>query len=171
MQTIRRNISSCGLLLLLALPLLFNASLLIREQLHQHAMEEKMERAALHTLSIPESAAQWTRTGKELLINGRLFDVKLLSSANGMLTLTGLFDEEEEQIKKTISENHHADKPHNYPRIVLLANLLSPALPTLNTHPVSNLVCIRPEKVFSPERESVLPQRDFPIPTPPPRHL
>jgi hypothetical protein len=158
-------------MLLLALPLLFNASLLIREQLHQHAMEEKMEEAALQTLRIPEWAVQWTRAGKELRINGRLFDVKRHAYADGLLTLTGLFDEEEEQIKKTISESQHADKPLAYPRIVLLANLLTPALPLLNSLPPDFQEPIQSGTVFSPGRENDLPQRDFPIPTPPPRFL
>lgn len=171
MHPIQRHTTLFGLILLLAMPLIWNTIALIREQLHFFDMQEKMEQAALHTLHVPESSVQWTKTGKEILINGKLFDVRSHTSSEGMLTVTGLFDEEEEQITKSLSAHQNPNQPFTASSILLLTNFFTPALPSLNGNSASYSICLRDETRFSSGHECVLPHRDFPIPTPPPRFL
>jgi hypothetical protein len=169
MRTIHRHTALFGLILMLATPLIWNTIALVREKLHFYDMQETMEQAALHTLHVPESSAQWTKSGKEIRINGKLFDVKWHRASDGMLTVTGLFDEEEEQISKSLSAYQNTSQPFTEPTILLLANFFTPALPPVNRNSATFAKCLPIEVPFSPGHEIALPERDFPIPTPPPR--
>lgn len=158
-------------MLLLAAPLLFSTITLIRERLHFHEMQETLERASLQTLHIPESDIVWINPGKELRINGKLFDVKNHVVHGGWLTVTGLFDEAEERIRESLSQDPEAKHPLSEPGVQLLANLLTPALvaPFATEHENHSECC--GNKLFSPRRNSVLSENHYPIPTPPPRFL
>jgi len=42
---------------------------------------------------------EWIKKGKEIMVNGKLFDVKKIVKENGQLIVTGLFDDEETAIE------------------------------------------------------------------------
>lgn len=60
--------------------------------------KERMQHHALLTLSLPAADAVWHKKGKELRIDGKLFDVKTLHTANGIITVIGFFDEKETEV-------------------------------------------------------------------------
>jgi hypothetical protein len=83
---------------LIAGPLL---SILILQGLQWHARheaEERMEREAMVTVTIPVQDLRWHKKGKEVVIDGKLFDVKTLRQTGGQIVLTGLFDDAETAI-------------------------------------------------------------------------
>ena len=83
---------------LIAVPLL---SILVLQGLQwyaRHEAEERMEREAMVTVTIPARDLHWHKKGKEVVINGKLFDVKSLRQTGGQIVLTGLFDEAETAI-------------------------------------------------------------------------
>ena len=158
-------------MLLLAAPLVFSTVTLIRERLHFHKMQENLERASLQTLHIPKSDIVWIKPGKELRINGKLFDVKKHVVHEGWLTVTGLFDEVEERIRESLSQDPEAKHPLSEPRVQLLTNLLTPALATPCATEHENHTDCSGILLLSPHRNFILPENHYPIPTPPPRFL
>jgi hypothetical protein len=83
---------------LIAVPLL---SILVLQGLQwyaRHEAKERMEREAMVTVTIPAGDLHWHKRGKELVIDGKLFDVKTLRQTGGQIILTGLFDEAETAI-------------------------------------------------------------------------
>lgn len=83
---------------LIAVPLL---SILVLQGLQwyaRHEAEERMEREAMVTVTIPVRDLHWHKKGKEVVIDGKLFDVKTLKQTGGQIVLTGLFDEAETAI-------------------------------------------------------------------------
>lgn len=72
----------------------------------KHRLEEKM----LHSFTLHKKNIRWGRSEKELIIDGRYFDVKTMSkTSNGTVVVTGLYDEEEtalnDQMTNTTKQN------------------------------------------------------------------
>ncbi len=96
---LRRQITGFALLALIAAPLLFVAGFLIKQQLVQHEMKQQLEQSALQTIQLDAGKINWVKEGKEILVDGKLFDVKIFIIAANKITLTGLFDYNEDALK------------------------------------------------------------------------
>lgn len=72
-----------------------------RLHLH-HTMEEAMERTHLQVLTIAADQLNWVREGKEILIEGRMFDVHTIRQAADKVIISGLFDDKEKWIKEKL---------------------------------------------------------------------
>jgi hypothetical protein len=104
MLLMRKKILVAVLLLAVAAPLFFSGVFLLRHKLIQHEMEEQLETASLQTLTLPATTVTWVKKDKEVLINGRLFDVKSISFTQNNITLTGLFDTDEDDLMAAIKD-------------------------------------------------------------------
>ncbi len=98
-----KKISGWALLLLAAAPLLIITGFLAKQNYLQHEMEERLERSALHTVTVLADEVVWTTPGKEAEINGQLFDVEDVHINGNTVTLTGLYDKEESALKKEMT--------------------------------------------------------------------
>lgn len=61
-------------------------------------MEERLELEQLETIRIPVNQIRWYEEGKELIIDGEMFDVKKLKIHLDTAIITGLFDAKEKEI-------------------------------------------------------------------------
>lgn len=109
MPQLRNKITAFVFLLIVALPVFLSLQFILEQKLIQEEVEEKMEKAALISVSIPVTELVWVKRGKEVLLNGRLFDIKSFNIENNQITLTGCFDDKEtelvEQHKNTTEKN------------------------------------------------------------------
>ena len=55
------------------------------------------------TLTLPAGKVVWQKKGKELNINGKLFDIKSCHFSGGILTATGFYDEDEVSLFRLLS--------------------------------------------------------------------
>lgn len=103
------SIKSSILLSAFIIPTLFLASFLVQQKWIAWEMTEKLEHQQLHTLQIPVQQLHWVKEGKEILIDGKLFDVKSILTHGKLVQVTGLFDEEEtdlvQQIQRQLQHN------------------------------------------------------------------
>lgn len=90
------------LLLIVAIPLFYSAGFLITQKLVKGQMEEKLEKSALQTVVVPVKEVRWLNGKKEIIVQGKLFDVKSFSIANETLIATGLFDEDEDKLHEKL---------------------------------------------------------------------
>jgi hypothetical protein len=78
----------------------------IKQQSIRHEMKEKLEQAIpLHSVTIADKEVVWVKKGKEIRVNGKMFDIKTAKSGNGFTTFTGLYDEDETLLKKQLAES------------------------------------------------------------------
>jgi hypothetical protein len=74
-------------------------------------MHEKLEKENFQTISIPESEFKWFKKNREIIVDRKMFDVKLIEKKDGVYYVTGIFDEMEtalnNQLEKT-SENKNS---------------------------------------------------------------
>ena len=68
-------------------------------------MKENLEKQLLQTITLDDQHIHWVEKGKELLINGKLFDVENMEAQNGTIVFTGLYDDEETVLIKKLDES------------------------------------------------------------------
>lgn len=90
------------MVLLLAIPLLFSIGFLLKQRFVQMDMQEKLENSSLQTITIPIDQLVWVIPDKEIMIDGKLFDIHSMDRAGKSLIFTGLFDKDEDRIKQQL---------------------------------------------------------------------
>ena len=121
-KTTQRKILSLFLIILGMLPLIFSLTVILRKQQIRHEMKERMEKSLLHTVILDEDKVVWMKPGKEIFVDGRMFDIKKSEKINGKIVFQGLYDEEETALKKNIDNSM---KNHRSSQQSLLSNLFS----------------------------------------------
>lgn len=109
-------------------PSLFSAINLAQEKFNRLAMTEKLEEQALHSLVITQyDTYEWVDNKREIRINGKMFDVKEFHYENGNLTVTGLFDSEEDELEKEVFAmmSNQKNRQHTTPNSFLLTILFN----------------------------------------------
>jgi hypothetical protein len=124
MYNCKKIITAFVLLLILAIPLFFSVSVLIKQHIVQYQRNENFRKEILQTITISSTAVYWINPGKEILFNGKLFDVKSYIKKGNSLYLTGFFDEKEDklvkQIVKLALQENQSGTPFNKPAIKFL---------------------------------------------------
>ena len=108
------------MLTILAVPYLFFVCFLVQQKVQQHRMIEKLEHASLQSISINKADIIWVEKNKEVLINGDLFDVKSYTVINDKIILTGLFDKDEDALKKKYANKLYDDNNKSTPKSLLI---------------------------------------------------
>lgn len=74
-------------------------------QLHiQHKAEERLEKQSLQTIEVALHNVQWEKLGKEINIEGELFDVKSFFTTRDKIVLRGLWDRKETIIRNLLKK-------------------------------------------------------------------
>lgn len=106
---------------IIMLPFFFIAVFHLQKFFVKVEMQQELKYKKLVTLQIPESEIQWFKEGKEIIVEGSLFDVKSITYKNGLVTVKGLYDREEKEIYKQIDKtNESQNKSINTTLVKLL---------------------------------------------------
>ena len=102
MYRCKKIITAFVLLLILAMPLFFSVLVLVKQQIAQYQRNEKLSKEILQTIMVSSAAIYWVQPGKEILFDGKLFDVKSFVTKGSNITLTGFFDHKEDKLVQQI---------------------------------------------------------------------
>lgn len=100
-------------------------------------MKEKLEEEILQTITVEENAVKWLDEGKEISVNGRMFDIRSMYRHDHHVTFTGLFDDEETSLLKNIQHQEQKEKSQGTKLLAKLFQLSS----TLTTAVHEEIVC------------------------------
>lgn len=92
-------LSVISLLALVMIPVFIAVFFLAQQSFIRYEMKEKLEQEALQTFTVLEKNVTWIEKGKELIVDGRLFDVKSFKTKGEYVEVTGLFDEMESALQ------------------------------------------------------------------------
>ncbi len=70
---------------------------------------ERLEGKNLQTVVVETKDIVWAEEGKEIWINGELFDINNISETNTGLTLCGIFDKKETSLQKLSQNIEHPE--------------------------------------------------------------
>lgn len=108
-----KKISAAGLLAIPLIPLFVLFSLELGRIINRREIRAQMEVAVLRTIVLPEKDINWVEEGRELAIDGNMFDVQQFNRLpNGMIELTGVFDERETQLNKELEKHQKMKGVH-----------------------------------------------------------
>jgi len=123
-----KKILAASMLVCLAAPIFFLVAFFIKQQHIQHEMKEKLEYTSLQTIAIKMSEFKWVKKGKEIIINGQLFDVKAIVINKNEIIVTGLFDDDENKLEEVFLSVMHQKKNEPAPiNKLILKFILTPA--------------------------------------------
>jgi len=95
----RKNvILASSLIIMILLPVLFYAYLQVKQLIIVYQMEKKLENMHLQTISISVDSVTWYKFRSEIIVEGKMFDVKSFVLQDKIIIFSGLFDEEESDI-------------------------------------------------------------------------
>lgn len=113
MNSCCKTISAIGMLILVSLPGFLIVHYQVMQLRIQHHMEEKLEKEHIQIVHIPVNEIQWHKKNKEIIIDGKLFDIKSITLLNGVAECKGLFDEKETSIKEMINQLQQQQEKDN----------------------------------------------------------
>jgi hypothetical protein len=136
-------------------------------------MFERLEKENIQSLRLPADKINWYKKGRELIIDGKMFDVKSIEKQGDEYVITGLFDEMETTLNDQLAMAHkHGNQDPTASNQLLqvclgliaiqLINTDSPAAKdpaitrVLFTDFTSPLIA-RPQVIFSPPPEYCAP--------------
>lgn len=93
----------------------------------RYEMKERLERELLHTITVPRDKVIWAKYNKEIIVEGKMFDVESYSIKDGLCFFTGLFDEEETALNDLL-EKKTEDRDKNELLAQLFQWLQSPCI-------------------------------------------
>jgi hypothetical protein len=167
-----KKIVAGSLLVLVSIPLFFTILFLLKQHSVKYSMFEKIEKGYVSTYSFSTNDLLWVNEGKELLIKGKLFDVKTYTITADSITLTGLFDEEEELLNANYLQI--ADSKNDPPtplQMLLIKSFFSPAFTNSPDYTLVSVQFIFIEGTILPLGDATIVTMYYPIDTPPPRNL
>lgn len=113
MPDCKKHIIALLLLVITALPA-FSPLIFTTAQLRiQNEMKEQLEKTNLTSITIAAAEMQWIHEGEEAIVQGKMFDVKNFTISGGFITLTGLFDNDEDQLLSEINELEQNNESNN----------------------------------------------------------
>ena len=127
------------MLLVASIPFAFIVTLQAKQQFIRYEIMERLEQQSLHTIILSKNDVHWIKNKKEILVDGKMFDVKSFIVENGHYKFTGLFDEEETAIAEMIETGFKNDSESNK---LFLSNLFS-WLQTVYPNNSEDLIVIR----------------------------
>lgn len=104
LKTATKKSISYLLLFLAAVPLLYILTFKFQQHAIRQKMKSRLEAHVLHTISIPEHQVHWIKNGKEIKVNGKMFDIKSFQTRDGVCVFTGLYDHEETALRNQLQK-------------------------------------------------------------------
>jgi len=117
----RKTIIALLLCSIVALPLIFSGGLQAFQQYIKYTVEERLNDEELVIVSIPLAQVQWMEEGREILVHGKMFDIKSYSEKDGNLIATGVYDERETAVIELLSHFNDQQQNQLLIKILLLA--------------------------------------------------
>jgi len=106
----KKNITAIGLISLLAIPLFFAVVDILTQKNLQHTRKERFKTELIQTISITKENLHWVKKEKEVIIEGKYFDVKSYTINGNNVLLTGFYDHHEDKLAGHLKELMHQKK-------------------------------------------------------------
>jgi hypothetical protein len=164
---IRKKILAFAALLLVLAPLFFFTGYLVKQKIIQYQMHEQLENASLQTITLNQVDVTWIKKNKEIIVHGKLFDVKSYIIAGTKIILRGLFDEAENKLKKEFASLIHSKRNESAPLEQLILKFIFTSVINQNQQ-TEVLACNQNTKTVYPFHNEVPVYQSVPVSSPPP---
>lgn len=169
MKQIFKYLSVVTMLSIIAIPFLVAIGFVVKQQIIAHKMFEKLEQSAEKTYQYTLQEISWIKEGKELMIQGKMFDVKHFKIKENSIEITGLFDEEEDALQQQFLLLSQSKKNTPTPlQTLIIISIFSPLFLELNTIEIPVIYTVVKNNFSINYTENSI-RKNFPINIPPPK--
>lgn len=169
MQSLKKQIIALGLLLLVALPLVVSVCIFLKQTVLQNQRKQRFETEELQTITVSSEKVNWVKPEKEILIEGKLFDVKSFKASGTNVVFTGFYDHKEDNLVKHIKGLNQQKNDSNGPANRLAVKFLfCPTYKEPITFSIQNNWQIIARKF--PVYAEVISHMTYPTIAPPPKY-
>ncbi len=155
MQPLKKNITVLVLMLLLVIPILFSVVDIVKQKILHNTNTERFNTETLQTITIAKENLHWVKKGKEIIINGKYFDVKSYTTDGNKIMLTGFYDTPEDKlvthIKNLVQQKNGSESPVNQSAINFFFFPIFTQQPDINFEQHWKLTA----NIFSPYTENI----------------
>ncbi len=138
----------------------------VKRENTRHEIKERLEENLLHTIRVKNDDYRWIKPGKEIMVEGRMFDIKHYREVGSETEFTGLYDEEETALNQVADNLLHKQSRQKNMLLSQLVHLLQ----CVFFHPADESLAGFPvQLLFYPVGSDALPLTYYPIITPPPQ--
>jgi hypothetical protein len=170
MNACKRTVLAAAMLVITSMPLCLFMYYKVQQLVVRHEMMEKLEHSNLITIEIPSSSVKWYEEEKEIIVQGRMFDVKSYEEVPGTINIkfTGLFDDAETEIEDKVKNllQQEEKKDGGKKLLVQAVWIFSSPLPG---SPELASITYEIETAFKSYTLGSIPLADLSIPSPPPK--
>lgn len=150
--------------------MLFFVFVQLKQSFITYQMKERLEEENVQTITLNKNQVNWVEEGKELIIDGEMFDVKSYTQKNDSLVISGLFDKAEKALKDKLASVLGNQKNNDAPLQQLIAQFLNPIILTQNSVQMQTIVLLStPKKYFISTHKFSSTTKE--ISTPPPNYI
>ena len=153
------------LLMLTLAPTLFMGGLQAFQFYIKQRMEASLEQDALTTISLPANQVVWYEEGREIMVDGRMFDIKTFHIQNGIFAATGVYDDDETEVVN-LMKGHWSEQDQQHLIVQLL--VLSHCVLAIHLFRFA-FKSFEPKSVLATPFLTLYPAPVLPISVPPPR--
>lgn len=145
-------------------PVLFMGGLQLAQYCIRQRMEMALEREPLVTITLSQNEVVWYEEGREIKVDGRMFDIKTYTVENGLFTAQGVYDDDETEVVNMMNGHwSERDQQHLIIQLLVLSHCIIPFFFLLYSF---GLVSIRNKKLYLFLRRCLSPALAIPIPPP-----
>lgn len=91
-------------------PLLFSGGLQLFQKYTKDLARQRLETNELITISLPLHNVKWMEDGREIMVNGKMFDIKSYCEKEGNLIAIGIYDEKETTVMELLNNFNNKEK-------------------------------------------------------------
>jgi len=168
MKTGQKRIIALGFILLLAIPLFLSVVFIVKQKILHLTIQERFGKELIQTITVSKKNFTWVKKEKEIIVEGKYFDVMHYKTAGDHVVLTGFYDNKEDELVKGIKKLIRQKKATNSSANQLVINFLSPIIGFNQTETTYNITWhfISGQYLSFDER---LTTQSIPTPTQPPK--
>jgi hypothetical protein len=164
----RKHIAAFLLCIAAVVPMLLSSFFLGGRIVVRHMMLEKLEHESLQTIRLHHADLRWYKKGHEIVVDGRMFDVKKLEIQGDTCVVSGLFDDNETELFDQLVKTEDSRKESSNPGASLFHACLGITAIKHMTDMPDFRIAAMPNRPIRHRTDSRLIQRPNPVFTPPP---
>ena len=124
----QKRITAFALMLLLTIPICLSVLFLVKQKVLQSTIQARFGKELIQTITISKKNLTWVKKEKEIIVEGKYFDVMNYTTSGDDVVLTGFYDNKEDKLVKEIKKLIRQKKATNSSANQLVINFLSPII-------------------------------------------
>ena len=121
----QRKTIAIAFLAFLLIPLFFSGGLQLFQVYLKQRAEKRLTTETLSDLKFPLHTVQWVEEGREIKVDGKMYDLESYQEADGFLYAKGVHDEHESRVMNLLNDFNEKDQDNFVIRVLLLSQSIA----------------------------------------------